>query len=71
MDLINNNLPSAPCKGCEKRYVGCHSKCEEYIDYKKRAEEASKLVADKKSFENIFYADKRKVGIKALKQKKR
>ena len=22
-----------PCKDCEKRYSGCHSKCPEYIKY--------------------------------------
>lgn len=25
----------APCKDCEKRYMGCHSKCAEYIEYDK------------------------------------
>ena len=23
----------APCKDCEKRYLGCHSECADYIDY--------------------------------------
>ena len=23
-----------PCKGCEKRYSGCHSKCDEYKEWK-------------------------------------
>ena len=23
----------APCKDCEKRYLGCHSECDDYIDY--------------------------------------
>jgi hypothetical protein len=27
-------MDKAPCKGCEERYVGCHSKCRKYIDYK-------------------------------------
>lgn len=27
-------MEKAPCKGCEDRYVGCHSKCRKYIDYK-------------------------------------
>ena len=26
---------NAPCKGCEKRYVGCHSKCPDYLAFKK------------------------------------
>lgn len=24
---------TAPCKGCKKRFSGCHSSCEDYIDY--------------------------------------
>ena len=24
-----------PCKGCEKRVVGCHSTCDEYNKWKK------------------------------------
>ena len=23
----------APCKDCEKRYLGCHSECADYINY--------------------------------------
>lgn len=29
----------APCKGCDKRYVGCHAKCSAYKDYKARSTE--------------------------------
>lgn len=25
----------APCKGCDKREVGCHAACEEYIAFRK------------------------------------
>lgn len=31
-----------PCKNCEKRYPGCHSKCEAYQDVHKRQEEIYK-----------------------------
>ena len=24
----------APCKNCEKRYIGCHGRCEKYLKYK-------------------------------------
>ena len=24
----------SPCKDCKDRYLGCHSKCEKYIEYK-------------------------------------
>ena len=26
----------APCRGCDKRQVGCHSTCEDYISYEKK-----------------------------------
>ena len=28
----------APCKECQKRFVGCHSQCATYMDYKQRRE---------------------------------
>ena len=28
-----------PCKECNMRYVGCHSKCDYYLEYKKALEE--------------------------------
>lgn len=28
--------PKSPCKNCEKRAVGCHSSCEDYISFKER-----------------------------------
>lgn len=27
-------MKGAPCKDCSKRCVGCHSTCEDYIDWK-------------------------------------
>ena len=35
MTMDNNRC----CKGCEKRYVGCHSTCEEYKEYRKEMDE--------------------------------
>lgn len=34
----------APCKDCEKRYVGCHSSCEEYLAFKKDQREYNEKV---------------------------
>lgn len=31
------------CKGCETRYLGCHDKCETYLDAKREAEELKEL----------------------------
>lgn len=31
-------MKDAPCKGCEKRYLACHDKCETYQEYKRERE---------------------------------
>lgn len=46
-------MKKAPCMNCEKRKVGCHSKCKEYAEYdrqnrKKRAERMMETVASPK-----------------------
>jgi hypothetical protein len=28
--------PQGTCKGCQERYVGCHSECEKYKEYKRQ-----------------------------------
>ena len=42
--------PESTCQNCEKRYVGCHSECEEYIEFKKQLDiyykERSKTLAE-------------------------
>ena len=29
----------APCKGCDRREVGCHSSCAEYLEFRKARDE--------------------------------
>lgn len=36
-----------PCKGCTKREVGCHGKCEDYIASKKRLAEYDKMAGNR------------------------
>ena len=55
----------SPCKGCEKRKLGCHDICADYIEYKKRAADMNDLVATKKSRESAC------VGIAISKRKVR
>jgi len=31
-------LPSAPCKDCTERYLGCHNRCPKYASFKERNE---------------------------------
>lgn len=36
---------STPCKGCQKRYYGCHQSCQDYGKFK---EERSKMIEQRK-----------------------
>lgn len=45
--------PKAPCKGCTKRVLGCHSVCKDYHDFLKENEEIKEIRHD----ESIAYAD--------------
>lgn len=52
------------CKGCEDRYVGCHSKCERYIkqteewnEIKKKVDKSKTNIICKSDFNN--YVGKR------------
>lgn len=45
----------APCKGCEKRYPGCHDKCEGYQAYAKDREQ---IRANRTKLNNVYYMDK-------------
>ena len=43
--------PQSTCLKCKKRYVGCHSECEDYLEYRRQLEAYYKerhktLVAD-------------------------
>lgn len=37
-----------PCKDCENRELGCHGKCEEYIEWKNELAELNKKIAKEK-----------------------
>jgi hypothetical protein len=45
--------PKAPCLKCEDRNPGCHSRCEKYIDYKKKQFEYNQLKAKERMIDNI------------------
>jgi hypothetical protein len=32
------------CKNCEKRYIGCHSTCDEYITYRAAKDEENEKI---------------------------
>ena len=46
---IRLNRDDAPCKGCQKRVLGCHSVCEDYKKYhteKENEREHQKVLND-------------------------
>ena len=50
---------SSPCKGCNKRYVGCHSDCEDYLKFAEnrkaiREERAAQRQADDDYYSTIL-----------------
>lgn len=47
------------CRGCEERFVGCHSVCVDYQNQKKNLEETEKL-RKRKEFERGLYNSKRR-----------
>ena len=53
---------NAPCKDCEKRYVGCHGRCEKYLEYYKANQE--RLESIKKANESIGYQSELSIRIK-------
>lgn len=45
--------PNPPCKGCKDRYLGCHSKCKKYIEFRKKKDEWNELVIENKKKDKI------------------
>lgn len=41
---IGRSKKDAPCKDCPNRYVGCHSKCGDYLLYRSELDEHNKTV---------------------------
>lgn len=42
----------APCLNCEKRKLGCHSSCDDYISFKK---ERQRMIEYKQSYKQSHY----------------
>ena len=48
----------APCRGCDKRQVGCHSTCEDYITYEKKNAARRDAIRNRASIaDTIYYAN--------------
>ena len=56
---------SMSCKGCQDRYVGCHSKCDKYIDYKNKNDKLKKIKIKLHTEQEMMY-DVKKTRRKAI-----
>ena len=46
---------TAPCKDCVKRFIGCHSTCEDYLEFSKQNE------AEREKIHKVIEQAKRKI----------
>lgn len=50
---------TSPCKNCQLRYVGCHSKCLKYIDFRQSVDVLKEQVNEKKKPGSLYRSMKR------------
>ena len=50
-ELIDNTKPPCPCKNCDAsvKFLGCHSVCPDYIEYKEKSQIIKAQIHKKKS----------------------
>ena len=56
----------SPCKDCEKRYLGCHSGCPEYKQFK----DSIDIARENKRKEQIINSHEYDVGLEKMKKYK-
>lgn len=42
-------IPKSSCVNCQERYVGCHSVCDKYKEYRKKLDEFNEAVRKSKN----------------------
>lgn len=42
----------SPCYKCEKRYPGCHAKCESYLTFRERKDKENLKMREDRGFSN-------------------
>lgn len=63
--------PTAPCKGCERREIGCHVTCEEYKAYEVIRDEWNKAVYNARHNEAVVDAFRATTAYKVKKCRKK
>lgn len=47
-------MKNPPCKDCEERFVGCHSQCEKYKEWRSARDEINGIVRKAKTEERMI-----------------
>lgn len=47
----------APCKDCPDRYVGCHSKCTKYKEFRSNLDNLNNKLKEAKRLQKASYCD--------------
>lgn len=59
------------CKGCEKRYVGCHSECPDYLAQKAEHDARKKEYDKKMEIEHSIYRQRSDKVYKAMQNRQK
>lgn len=60
-----------PCKGCQDRYVGCHSECDKYKEWRAEYDRVHATVEAKREQEKAFQQSSKNHMTRLLKIKQR
>lgn len=50
---ISLMIHTVPCKDCKRRYVGCHSECDSYKEFKRLKAEQDNTIRKNRELENL------------------
>lgn len=65
-----DDVKECKCKGCKNRCVGCHSNCEDYIEYSEELKAKREKIANEKHKQDLIIDTKRKCVNRMVKKKK-
>ncbi len=51
-------IPTAPCKNCTSRHLGCHSECDGYKQYRTAVEQHNQAEQKRKNTEDFYFREK-------------
>lgn len=63
-------MAKSQCYGCTERYVGCHSKCESYKEFKSKHDEEMRVQREAREKESRFMDLNYNLRVKWLKIRK-